>query len=517
MQKSKIIYISVLIILILGAFLRFYKLEEAPLPVNQDELSNIYDGFSIAQTGADRWGNKYPFLLRAFGDADNRPPLYSWICAASIKIFGYSITAGRAPAGLIGILSLLFLFLVSTKIGGELFGFISLLLATFSPWHLLFSRMALEAVTMPSFFMIFSVWLWLKTKENPTKHLYIILLGFTIGFGVNAYQSTKLIFFILAILVLIDIFKTDSYKIKRPIIAAVFMFIGAYPQIHMAVFEPHKFFSRATYTMMEFSFSFEYFSNLLQNIFSNISPDYLFLSFGYNNMSIARLLKIEMIFFYFGVFVFYLIIKQNSFFKAWHLYLLMFLAVLPSATTMNNPHALRASSLVILYPMVSAAGFCWVLDFVKNQKIKIAFVSLFVIGVLANSTQLMWKYLNDWNLKNYSHQSELVEMSKKINLLKNDYSKIHIQNLGIQPYIYIASYCEITPKDFQKMKKVYENQGLDKFIQLDKYYFFDKENFLKESLLKNGKNLIVFNSKKVDLQLVDILDTRSEKFYFYIY
>lgn len=517
MQKSNITYISVLIILIIGAFLRFYKLEEVPLPVNQDELSNIYDGYSIAETGADRWGDKYPFLLRAFGDADNRPPLYSWVCAASIKVFGLSITAGRAPAGLIGLFSLLFLFLVSRKIGGDLFAIISVLLATFSPWHILFSRMALEAVTMPSFFMIFSVWLWLKTKENPTKYLYLILLGFTIGFGVNAYQSTKLIFFILAILVLIDVLKADLYKIKRPIIAAFFMFFGAYPQIHMAVFEPNKFFSRATYTMMEFSFSFEYFSNLLKNMFSNISPDYLFLFFGYNNMSIARLLKVEMIFFYFGVFVVYKILKQKSFFRAWHLYLLMFLAVLPSSMTMNNPHALRASTLVILYPMVSAAGFCWIIDFIKNQKVKYAIAGLFVIGVFANSSRLIWKYLQDWNLKNYSHQNELVVMSQKVNQLKNDYSKIYIQNLGIQPYIYIASYCEIKPSEFQKMKKVYENLGVDKFHQLDKYYFFDKEKFSKDSLTENGNNLIVFNSKNADLQLVDSLNARSEKFYFYKY
>lgn len=488
-----------------------------PLPINQDELSNIYDGYSIAETGADRWGDKYPFLLRAFGDADNRPPLYSWICAASIKVFGYSITSGRAPAGFIGILSLIFLFLVARKIGGELFAFISLLLATFSPWHILFSRMALEAVTLPSFFMIFSVWLWLKTKENPTKYLYLILLCFTIGFGVNAYQSTKLIFFILAILILIDIFKTDSYKIKRPIIAAVFMFIGAYPQIHMAVFEPHKFFSRATYTMMEFSFSIEYFTNLFRNIYSNISPEYLFLSFGYNNMSAARLLKVEMILFYIGLFFFFKILEKRSFFKAWHLYLLMFLAVLPSSMTMNNPHALRASSLVILYPMVSAAGFCWLIGFVKNQNVKYAIFGFFIIGVLANSTRIMWKYLKDWNLKNYAHQNELVVMSKKVNQLKNDYSKIYIQNLGIQPYIYIASYCEIKPSEFQKMKKVYENLGVDKFNQLDKYYFFDKEKFSKDSLSKNDKNLIVFNSKNADLQLVDSLDARSEKFYFYKY
>ncbi|MES2796620.1 MAG: glycosyltransferase family 39 protein [Bacteroidota bacterium] len=513
--KRNIINIGVLIIILIGTFLRFYKLEEAPLPANQDELSNIYDGYSIAETGADRWGNNYPFLLRGFGDADNRPPLYSWMCAISIQIFGFSITAGRAPAGIIGVLSLLFLFLVARKMGGDLFALLALLLAALSPWHILFSRMALEAATLPSFFMILSIWFWLKLKESNHTIKYLILLGFTIGFGVNAYQSTKLIFFLLAVLILIDSFRFSFSRLKYTLILALFMLFGAFPQIYMAVFEPNKFFSRATNTMMKVSFSAEYFSNVVKNLFSNLSPHYLFLSFDYNNMSIARLLKIEILFFYLGLICLFKVINPKGVLKPWHIYLLIFLAILPSSLTIDNPHALRASSGVILYPMISAAGILFIYNFFRGEKLKKGFAILIISAITLNSSRIIYKYLNNWELKNASHQNELVLLSQKINTLKNDYSKIFIENLGIQPYIYVATYCDIQPKEFQKMKKVYENRGVDKFKQLGKYYFFDKGKLIEYKKEKTGLNLIVFNSKNTEFELIDSLVTRPETFYFY--
>ena len=60
-------------LVLLAAVLRLMALERAPLPIYQDELSNIYDATCLAETGADRWGTRHPVLLRAFGDLDYRP------------------------------------------------------------------------------------------------------------------------------------------------------------------------------------------------------------------------------------------------------------------------------------------------------------------------------------------------------------------------------------------------------------------------------------------------------------
>src|SRR5688572_11353550 len=86
----------VILLLAVAAFLRLYQPLQYPLAINQDELSNIYDGYSLAQTGKDRWQTPNPFIVRGLGDADNRPALQAWIFAGVFKITGYSIAVGRS-------------------------------------------------------------------------------------------------------------------------------------------------------------------------------------------------------------------------------------------------------------------------------------------------------------------------------------------------------------------------------------------------------------------------------------
>ena len=107
--KPYVFYAVLAGILVLGALLRLLYLEQYPLAVNQDELSNIYDGYAIAETGADRWGQKYPLILRGFGSMDYRPPLYAWLSAIPIKLFGASVYSGRLVSAVLGIASLVLL------------------------------------------------------------------------------------------------------------------------------------------------------------------------------------------------------------------------------------------------------------------------------------------------------------------------------------------------------------------------------------------------------------------------
>jgi len=57
----------VTLLLAAGLWLRVWALDQYPLGVHQDELSNIYDGYSIRETGADRFGDRYRLQVWAFG------------------------------------------------------------------------------------------------------------------------------------------------------------------------------------------------------------------------------------------------------------------------------------------------------------------------------------------------------------------------------------------------------------------------------------------------------------------
>ncbi len=502
-------------ILIFAFFLRFYKLEVWPAVVNQDELSNIYDGISIAETGADRWGEKNPFILRAFGVSDNRPALFAWLIALNSRVFGNSIEMGRSVSGIVGCISLLLLFLIANSIGGQYFGLISLVLGCISPWHILFSRLALEAATLPSFFLLLTIFLSTQNFKKPQKAFFVIALGLTIGLAINAYQSTKLIFFILAILIFLIILIREFPKFKNVILLVIFTFIGAFPQVYTAIFTPERFFSRAIYTLEPFHFSLAYFEKIILNIGLNLSPDYLFFSFDYNNMSIARLIKIEFLFFYIGLFFFNKIVRKDSIFKVRHLLFLIVLAILPSAITVNNPHALRASSGILLYPMVTAAGILYVQKLITITKFKRSFIPLILVIIILNWTRIMFKYLDKSEIANIAHQHELVFLAKKVNQIKENYDYIFIENHGIQPYLYLAYYCNMRPSQFQTAQKKIIEKDLDKFVQMSNFYFFDRSQNIIFKKNKDKKKLIVLKEKVTYMLLMDSLIIPNNRFYFY--
>jgi len=59
MQKKWLI-----IILLLGAFFRFFRLTTAPPGLNWDEVSIGYNAYSILITGRDEWDSYYPSLSK---------------------------------------------------------------------------------------------------------------------------------------------------------------------------------------------------------------------------------------------------------------------------------------------------------------------------------------------------------------------------------------------------------------------------------------------------------------------
>ena len=514
--KDYIFYAAFAIIIIISVVLRIYRIDYYPAEIDQDELSNLYDGYSIIQTGADRWGMKYPAILRAFGDYDYRPPLYAWLCALSIKIFGYSTFAGRFPSVVLGCLSLLIIYFTAKRIGGPLFALLSLLLAGLSPWHMLFSRIGLESSILHSFFTIsaFYVWLTAKAKQYSTK--YLVLLGFVIGFGANAYQAGKLIFCILALIIMVDVYIHAIGTFKKISLFALSCLLGAAPQIFVAVTMPEHFFARANETMFSFSFSFHYFNTFLRNFCWNLSPDFLFFSFGeHNYLTVGRLLTFEFFFFYLGLFFFSKLFKKSPVFHPVYLYIFITLSIIPGALTKINPHALRISGLNSLLPMVSAAGIIFVYRQIPKPPVRYLFL-LTTIGLLIlNSIFFIKDFVQSEHLRTLGFQNFLVQMATRVNQYTPYYSRIYIEDFGNQPYIYIANYCHITPAQFQGATKQIRNIGWDHFIQLDKYFFL-KRNQIEEIAQQSGdKNLYVLLARNNSLKLIDSLNTSKTPYYFY--
>ncbi|MBW3127747.1 glycosyltransferase family 39 protein [Hymenobacter profundi] len=513
-----ILQIGLFFILLVGFLLRFLQLENYPLSAHHDELSNIYDGYSIAETGADRWGQKYPLILRGFGTLDYRPPMYAWLSAITISLFGFSVASGRLVSVILGCFSLIILYLVAKKMGGKLFAFFALLLIVLSPWHILFSRIASEGTLLPSFFLISTCYLWQRVKEKDYNIKSLLLLGVCIGLGTSTYQSSKLIFFLFTLLVFYDLFRHANKALEKGVAFAISCLVGASPQIIAALTMPKQFFSRAEGSMMKFSFSFDYINSIFKNILSNISPNFLFFEFGnYNYFTVDRLLMLEFVFFYIGLFFIYKIIDKKQVISPMYFYSILIIAIIPSALTQENPNALRASCLIVLAPLITAAGIVFIYNYINTPVLKSAYLIFLTTLITLNSYYFINKYISSEELRNVGMRHTFVEACKKVNIYQNKYNKIFIQedNGDGQDYIFVATYCSIKPEYFQISDKEINKYGWDNFKKLGKFYFLSASEIDNKLNSESSRVLMVLGARNNKYKIIDSVEVANEKMFLY--
>src|SRR5687767_8336851 len=92
--------ILLLLIVILGLFLRVYKIDSVPPGLTWDEAALGYNAYSISQTLKDEYGNFLPLTLTSFGDY--KPAFYAYLIIPFMLILGLTEIAVRLPSVLAG-------------------------------------------------------------------------------------------------------------------------------------------------------------------------------------------------------------------------------------------------------------------------------------------------------------------------------------------------------------------------------------------------------------------------------
>ena len=106
-SKLKLLFQNkiLIVIFIVAVFLRFYKLAEYPIHLGHDEVSQLYDAISVAETGKDIYGNQLPFIFKSVSDF--KPPFYTYATVIAYKIFGWQDVTIRVTGALFGTLMVL--------------------------------------------------------------------------------------------------------------------------------------------------------------------------------------------------------------------------------------------------------------------------------------------------------------------------------------------------------------------------------------------------------------------------
>ncbi|MEH2056325.1 MAG: glycosyltransferase family 39 protein [Nostoc sp.] len=185
-QRSSRYYISVLIVIFLGVFLRFFMLSNQSLWYDEG-LSLTNSDVSTLQESISR--------VRHIGNSDKFQPLYFIVLFLWRQVFGESEFALRSLSAILGIGSTILIFFTALRIYGKKHALWSLLIVTFSSFCVYYSqeaRIYALAMFIGSLQLYFFSAVLVKDEGNQgiSKWLFSIFTAIGIFANINFLFST---------------------------------------------------------------------------------------------------------------------------------------------------------------------------------------------------------------------------------------------------------------------------------------------------------------------------------------
>src|SRR3972149_1530541 len=170
--------LALLMVLLLGAGLYFYKLDRLPNSLSDDEAAVGYNAYSILTPGKDEYGKALPLAFRFFGAYT--PPLYVYLVVPMIKWFGLNAVSIRILSGVFTLLGVLIVYGFIRRLNLVKSAFAAVL-ATFvfavSPWVVFYARVGYEVTAGYIVFAAGALFAWSGLAKRKISVLGIGLLS----------------------------------------------------------------------------------------------------------------------------------------------------------------------------------------------------------------------------------------------------------------------------------------------------------------------------------------------------
>ncbi len=471
-----------LVVLAVGAFLRFYGLLDSPISLYSDEVDLGYQAYSLIKTGCDYSGYCLPLQFHSFGDVRTPIPIY---LTAIVHLLGVPLDlAIRLIPAIFGFLGILSTYLLLRNLAErEIFdlklpklGLFGALVLTLIPWHFTYSRIGFE-LTILYFFVVHGLYLF--TKYIIERRVSLILISsLLLGLTPMIYSTAKL-FVMLFPLVLLSFpgslsllkknnyFKTSLLILFLPLAVLVlnggaasrFSYISVFtdptlkPEVNLSRLEdlgpmppvgsapslPSRLFHNRPLMIAD---------TIIRNTYKLFSTDFLFLS-GDPNLrhspassgmlyrTIAPLLLLGL----------YFLIRYSHNKIFLFIFLLLATAISGSVLTRDGGnHASRSFMMVLPLVLLSGIG----LAYLYEQK-KVIFC-IFALAILAESTFFIHDY---WYHYRYASERVFSAGVKEVVSLtmKQPDSPVIISPKYEHPLIFYLYYTRFDPSRFQQFAK----------------------------------------------------------------
>jgi len=526
------------IVFIFGFILRLVFLSSIPGGFTPDEASQGYAAYSLLKTGKDEWGLSWPITsFRAF--ADFRAPLQTYLMIPGIAVFGLNEFSTRLPSAIFGSFAIILIYFLAKTLfpNKEKIAIFAALFLAISPWHLQFSRMALEA-NFASFFFTGGLLFLIKGLKNPK---ILILSAIFFGFDLYSYLAAK-IFIPLFILGTLLIFKDELNQIKLKYLAIFLGILTIFgtPIYFDSFFGPGNIrgkdliitnFSKENLdeiSKIQYLSPLNQFSPVVSRILNNkltftldtfyknylsyLSPSFWFAESG-REVSYAIIPGTGLLYFWMIPLLFYGIYclakrrdKISLLFLLW-----LIIGIIPAAITKEGYRPNRAGSLMTLFELISAFGLINLLTNFKNLNKRLPKTFLGII-ILVSFVFYLNNYFFVWKIKYPSAMSfGFRDLVAKVDKYQDNFSKVIIDK-GNQSQVFFAFYNKINPIEYQYYSKqwwpIIKNDGL-LFLDMMNSYTLNKYTFrtFDSSVdLVPGNLVIIPASKLTELLKKNILD-----------
>lgn len=505
----KKLYISLFIAtLVVGIFLRFYRLGGIPDSLNWDEVSWGYNAYSILKTGHDEHGAFMPLSFKAFGDY--KQPVYVYLTSLSVGLFGLNPFSVRFSSAFLGVLTIPFVWLLVFELFKKekhkyLLSLAAMFFFAISPWSIQFSRVAYEA-NIGLFFVVSGAALFVRGL-NTKKYLYnyagILLLAIS-GYS---YHSEKIFTPLLFAALLIWSYITFKVKMKFIVIFLLLFMLGNMLWVIDARTTARgrsvTFFSNQTQILQNSTddIVFDnanndklgaslhnrriiYFDKYLGNYLSHFDLNQLFVT-GDNarhhafGMGILYLVSLPFI-------LIGLIIFDKK--KYWIVLFWLFIAPAASALAVDAPNASRSLIFLPTWQIFEAVGVVYLLT-VERKKMKAW--SLFLISCIyvINFTYYFHNYFYHTNSEygkywQEGYKESVLEASK----YRGNGKKVVFSSKFEQPYIFYLFYTKFDPASY--IASGGSNRISEKCFTIENVYFGNCE-----SIIAKGDILISQNTE----------------------
>jgi 4-amino-4-deoxy-L-arabinose transferase-like glycosyltransferase len=210
-KGARLDLVVILTLILVAAFFRLYRLQEWPIGLWRDEAANGLEALRVLH------GNIHIFY-------GTREPMFIYLVAASVAIWGRNPFAIRVVAAVAGTITIPVTYLLVREVfrrtdrSARLLAFVTAFWLATSYWHLNFSRLGFRGVLLPlfaslSFYLLWRGWngLHCDSPRPLTTMIWFAAAGLCFGLTMYTYTPDRLL-----LLALLPFFAQALWRGFRP-------------------------------------------------------------------------------------------------------------------------------------------------------------------------------------------------------------------------------------------------------------------------------------------------------------